>query len=480
MTHSYESTFAASCDLAPSPFGFRQDGSPVAFDLRRLQGPHFFIQGGTGSGKTTTTVALVTQAIEQEMPVCIFDVEGQFPTLQKTYPHFIVIGGPSDDVLLDPATIRSVVEVAYRNRSSFIIRLDEVSLLSDRRKIVSEALTAMMEMPSSQRHKRLVLIDEVHLFAPQKGASEAAHALAEAAGRGRKRGLILLLATQRFARTDKDIVSQCLNVMVGRNQAGADLQAALNMLALPSQAGVRLQRLQRGTFLAVGPDFGNELTDIHVAKPDVELSGEVDNRAEAAVQFLPRERQISEMRSASEGKAVSPGDVKPAEPATKVSSSAPVLQIMDAMTMVSMLLANARVKSIPVATIQLLLRPKFSKASVQEAIAGLRRSGLVAGQKRLVLKSASAHGGATEEQSFVSALIGDLLRQLTPEMRYLLDCICSAKKPLSVAEVAARHSISENSRKLSQQLAWLCRRGFVRKLGERFAVTDAYASAIAI
>ncbi len=71
-----------------------------------------------------------------------------------------------------------------------------------------------------------LLIDEAHLMLPHKGETPATSSLVEYAKLGRKPGCALVLATQRPAATNDDVLSQ-VDVMIGHNLALEDDITAL-------------------------------------------------------------------------------------------------------------------------------------------------------------------------------------------------------------------------------------------------------------
>src|SRR6185312_1751746 len=85
-------------------------------------------------------------------------------------------------------------------------------------------LEAMIAAPKELWHPTLVILDEAQLFAPEKSKSEALGAVIDMASRGRKRGFCLIPATQRPAKLDKDVVSECRNKIIGLANTDADRQ----------------------------------------------------------------------------------------------------------------------------------------------------------------------------------------------------------------------------------------------------------------
>ena len=121
-------------------------------------------------------------------------------------------------------------------------------------------------MPNDFWHPAVVVIDEAHLLAPFGASSgagdhlrkESIAAVADVMGRGRKRGLIGLIATQRLARLSKSVVAEATNILIGRNVLDLDAARASEILGIQRRSGMaRLRKLAPGEFIAVGPALGD-------------------------------------------------------------------------------------------------------------------------------------------------------------------------------------------------------------------------------
>ena len=65
-----------------------------------------------------------------------------------------------------------------------------------------------MNAPKALWHPVLVVLDEAHIFAPEKGQSEALDAVIGLAALGRKREFCAILATQRISKLHKDVAAE--------------------------------------------------------------------------------------------------------------------------------------------------------------------------------------------------------------------------------------------------------------------------------
>ena len=129
---------------------------------------------------------------------------------------------------------------------------------------VAAFLRALIDAPREDWHAALVVVDEVHLFAPFGGDNAAPASVRKASigavtdlmSRGRKRGLCGMLATQRLARLSKSVVSEATNFLVGLNTLDLDIRRAAETIGWDARRAFdRLPTLMPGEFVASGPAF---------------------------------------------------------------------------------------------------------------------------------------------------------------------------------------------------------------------------------
>jgi hypothetical protein len=100
----------------------------------------------------------------------------------------------------------------------------------------------------------IVVLDEAHIFCPQKEKSESAGAVIDLASRGRKRGQCLWAATQRISKLNKDVAAECNNKLIGRAILDVDMKRAAEEIGFTTKDDVRsLRELNAGEFFAFGP-----------------------------------------------------------------------------------------------------------------------------------------------------------------------------------------------------------------------------------
>lgn len=202
----------------------------VSIDLDTLLRTRLLIQANSGGGKSWLLRRLAEQLFGR-IPVLIIDPEGEFATLREKYGYVLAAKGGDT-----PADVRSAEILAQRLlelRASAVCDLYEMKP-GDRHEWVKRFLNALIDAPKKLWGPLIVIVDEAHLFCPEKGAgdSAAAEAMTALTTRGRKRGYCPIWATQRLAKLRKDAAAELQNVLIGSTFMDADRERAADALGV--------------------------------------------------------------------------------------------------------------------------------------------------------------------------------------------------------------------------------------------------------
>lgn len=223
----------------------------LPIDVTRLLESRMLIQSNSGGGKSHA----LRRVLEQTAPAVqqiVIDPEGEFASLREKF-DYIICAPTGGDALAAPATAAALARAVWESGVSAIIDIYELKA-HDRIAFVRRFVDALVNAPKAIWHPTLVVIDEVHIFAPQVGQAESLGAVTDLATRGRKRGLSLLGATQRLAKLHKDVAAELLNKLIGRTGLDVDAARAADELGLPlREARAVLRDLEPGQFFAYGP-----------------------------------------------------------------------------------------------------------------------------------------------------------------------------------------------------------------------------------
>jgi transcription initiation factor IIE alpha subunit len=200
----------------------------------------------TGAGKSWTIGVICEQLCKNNIGFCIIDTEGEYFSLKEKFQLLWVGKDPACDIDLDKVDMKELVEAAVKDNVPMIF---DVSDVTDEKAAVATICGAIYEVESALRIPYLLIIEEADKFVPQRG--EGIREIEDISRRGRKRGVGLLLATQRPAFVNKNVLSQCDNQLIGKLTTEADL-AAVNLFFASRREMEELPKLKPGEFFALG------------------------------------------------------------------------------------------------------------------------------------------------------------------------------------------------------------------------------------
>lgn len=239
----------------------------IAFDLPKLIDSRLLIQANSGGGKSYAIRRIIEQAFGK-VQIIVLDPEGEFTNLREKL-DFVYAGKGGDA----PVESRSAAMLAHKLlelKASTIIDLYEMPP-QERKHFVRLFCQAMVDAPKELWHEVLIIIDEAHVFAPEKGESEAMGAVIDLATRGRKRGYCVVLATQRLPKLNKDAAAECNNKLIGRASQDIDRKRAAEELGFTTKEQIlSLRDLTPGEFYVFGPAISQEVKRIKIGGINVE------------------------------------------------------------------------------------------------------------------------------------------------------------------------------------------------------------------
>jgi uncharacterized protein len=238
--------------MASDVLTFAEKGPGVRVDLNQLVRSRLLVEANSGGGKSHALRQLLEQT-HGRVQQLVLDPEGEFASLRERY-DYILAAPKGGDVAVAVKTgallCRRLVELG----ASAVIDLFDLPK-PERRRFVRVFLTELMALPRSLWRPLVVVVDEAHDLAPEKGhgESEAAQAVIDLCSQGRKRGFCAVLATQRIGKLSKDAAAELANKLIGRTTLDIDVRRAGDDLGFDKHGREALKTLQPGQFYAVGP-----------------------------------------------------------------------------------------------------------------------------------------------------------------------------------------------------------------------------------
>lgn len=186
------------------------------------------VLGVSGSGKSTFGRLLAEKVHEAGQRFCVIDLKNDWWGLKSSADGrspaipVVIIGGPRADIPLDPDAGAAVADIIAELPHSFVLDLDQLS----KGKGIRFLGVFLERLYDVNREPLLLVGDEFDRYGPQKPMTPEAHvtlgAVDDVARRGRKRGLGLLVLSQRPAVVNKNITSQCELVVTFRTTSSLD------------------------------------------------------------------------------------------------------------------------------------------------------------------------------------------------------------------------------------------------------------------
>jgi len=241
------------------------DRHPATLNLPTLLRSHLLLQAASGGGKSRALRRLCEQSFSR-VPIVVIDPEGEFSSLRERYDFLLI--GPGGET---PADIRTASLLAHKLRELRVSAVCDLFEMEEeeRHLWLRDFLMGMLNTPRSLWGNVLIMIDEAQLFAPEKGEepSPAGRAMKKAAMLGRKRGMGLVIATNRIGITDKTVIAQCQNFVIGKTRLDIDQERSARAFGLHRKARdtfvEEIKRLSPGWFFAQGPAISDDRTLIH-------------------------------------------------------------------------------------------------------------------------------------------------------------------------------------------------------------------------
>src|SRR5660397_268968 len=172
------------------------------------------------------------------------DTEGEYFSLKEKF-QMLWVGGEEADVNIE-IDFYDLITKSINNNVSLIL---DVSDALDQRKVVSDFAGKLYKIENQVRQPYLLIVEEADKFVPQ--SKDSLKEIEEISKRGRKRGLGLLVATQRPSLVNKNVLSQCANQFIGKLTTENDLKAVDLFFADRKELEI-LHKLSIGEFFVMG------------------------------------------------------------------------------------------------------------------------------------------------------------------------------------------------------------------------------------
>lgn len=237
-------------------------GGETNCNVERLLTTRLLIQANSGGGKSW----LIRRLLEQShgaVQHLVIDPEGEFATLREKF-DYVLAARQGGDTIADPRSAKLLAERLLELGVSAILDIYELKP-HERVRFVRLFLDALVDAPKQLWHPVIVVLDEAHVYCPEKGDAESADSVKGLCTRGRKRGFCAVLATQRLSKLHKDAAAECNNKLIGRSSLDIDMKRAADELGFRTKDDMlQLRDLKDGEFFAFGPAICQQVERVKV------------------------------------------------------------------------------------------------------------------------------------------------------------------------------------------------------------------------
>ncbi|MGZ4933375.1 MAG: ATP-binding protein [Halobacteriota archaeon] len=258
--------------------------------------------GQSGSGKSYLVSVICEELARNNLGFVVIDTESEYSGLSGH--HGINVIDDVDDVE-DLAKDKARVTELIQRSQKIVLDVSEAEP-----KVVDKFLdsvykvgTELFRQGAHNQIPFLIIVEEADIYIPQRG--RGLEVLQVISRRGRKRGLGILFATQRPALVNKNVLSQCNNVFIGKLTLKNDIDSVRIFFSSLDDAR-QLTTLEPGHFYVQGS----------ISDPGFIKVRERKTQHGGATPTIRREEPVIAERSSD---AV---PVPPAQPAARVPSEA--------------------------------------------------------------------------------------------------------------------------------------------------------------
>jgi uncharacterized protein len=189
-------------------------------------GLRFGVWASSGRGKSFGVGVLCEELLAAGIPVIALDPEGEIFTLRERF-RVLVLGGAHADLPLPTgdAAVTLALGAALDEGLGLVIDLSDRPTSRAQQEAAYPFLERLFRLLSERRTPAALVVEEVHVFAPQSGSALTSDILHRFAKQGRKRGVILATASQRTQAVSKELMSQLNFQAIGGFEIERDYDA---------------------------------------------------------------------------------------------------------------------------------------------------------------------------------------------------------------------------------------------------------------
>ncbi|MCB8942526.1 MAG: ATP-binding protein [Ardenticatenaceae bacterium] len=212
------------------------------------------ILGIPGSGKTNTAAVIMEGLLDAGIPILVIDIDGEYFTMKEKFPNVTVIGrslNTETDVNVTMSNINLVAEKSYLAGAPVVFDMSHIED-SAREEMLSIYLNTIWRLSAVHRIPLVIFLEEAHEWVPQVGKTTISPLLIRIAKRGRKRGLGMVMISQRSADVHKSTLCMADSAFLHQVTHPVDMKVYEGLIPWqPSRVKKTVQDLKEGEALVL-------------------------------------------------------------------------------------------------------------------------------------------------------------------------------------------------------------------------------------
>ena len=221
-------------------------GEAFSIDPGYLVSERSAVIGQSGSGKSYLVSVICEELAANDLGFAVIDTEGEYAGLSDHCPNIDSVD--IESLSKDEERIQQLITKSKK------IVLDvsetEKKVINDFLDSIYRVATDLFREGQHKQYPFLIVVEEADIYIPQS-KRDGLEILQVISRRGRKRGLGILLATQRPALVNKNVLSQCNNVFIGKLTLKNDIDSVRIFFSSMDDAR-QLTGLEPGQFYVQG------------------------------------------------------------------------------------------------------------------------------------------------------------------------------------------------------------------------------------
>src|SRR5439155_12491920 len=185
------------------------------------------------------------------LPLTIVDIEGEYWGLKERFEILVAGRSEHSELKIGPEHAEKLAEVSLKRNMSVILDLSDFTP-EESSQLLLAYFKSLWTTSAIVKKPYQIVLEEAHEFVPQSTSTPLKQVLTRIALRGRKRGLGIILMSQRSAKVEKDVLTQTSLLFLHKVEHPTDLRVYKDLIPLPAtQVEDMVRRLRPGEAIIV-------------------------------------------------------------------------------------------------------------------------------------------------------------------------------------------------------------------------------------